>query len=196
MPDLLSSPSISSVSFPEVVIPSDEYVLFQPYSYSLPSEVVQIARDCVVGFSGDYFLFQYDSDEYVLILTDLLESAEGAFNCEGFQFYDIQYVENVQTVSHDISGNLVGFEEGASAQHFSGDYEVSEALPSYFRLYHDEYDDVSLHVSTADHAIIYASLSGYASLHDSSSYFGSATVMLLSGFAVFYLIHSIFNKVK
>lgn len=184
------------VQFPSWVGSQFEYTLIYPYSYTLPGEVLQIARDCVSGYSGDYFLFQYDADEYVLVLSDSLEQAESAFNCESFSAYDIQYVENTVTVQRSISGNLVGFEDGAAAEHFSGSFDAVEQRPSFYRLFYDTFEDTELHVSTADHAILYASVNGYASLHDASSHYGFATVVILSGMVMFYLINSIFRKVR
>lgn len=187
---------IVSVQFPDWVIDQDEYVLYRPYSYVLPSEVVQIARDCAAGYASDYFLFQYDADEWVLVLTDALTVGESSFDCEGFSAYDIQYVDRSHIVTRDISGNLIGVEAGAAAEHFSGDYEVSEARPAFCRLFYETFEENELHVSTSEHAILYASVKGYASLYDSSSYYSFATVILLSGICMFYLINSIFKKVK
>lgn len=187
---------IVSVQFPDWVLDQDDYVLVRPYSYVLPSEVVQIARDCVAGYAGDYFLFQFDADEWVIILSDALTVGASSFDCEGFDAYVIQYVQNTVTVQNDISGNLVGFEEGAAAEHFSGSYEVTESCPSFYRLFYDEFEEKELHVSTAEHAIIYASVKGYASLHDASAHYDFASVLLLSGMIVFYFINSIFGKVK
>jgi len=192
----VSGSQIVDVQFPALIISQEEYVLQRPYSYTLPFEVVQIAKDCVAGYSGEYFLFQYDLDEYVLVLSDALTVGASAFDCDGFSVYVIQYVQNSATVQNDISGNLVGFEEGAAAEHFSGSYEVTEARSSFYRLFYDEFEEKELHVSTAEHAIIYASVKGYASLHDASAHYDFATVLLLSGMIVFYFMNSIFKKVK
>lgn len=197
--DVLSVASvaqITGVDFPSWVGSLLDYPLRRPYSYVMPSEVVQIAKDCVAGYSGEYFLFQYDADEWVLVLPDSLTVGESVLDCDGFSAYDIQYVQNSATVQNDISGNLVGFEEGAAAEHFSGSYEVTEARPSFYRLYYDEFEESELHVSTSEHAIIYASVKGYASLHDASAHYDFASVLLLSGMIVFYFINSIFKKVK
>ena len=78
-------------------------------------------------------------------------------------------------------------EAGAAAEHFSGDYEVSEARPSYYRLFYDTFEESELHVSTFEHAILYSSVKGYASLHDSSSHYNFVTVLLLSGCLCFCL---------
>lgn len=190
------------VNFPAILIVS-ELLPVVPVAGALPGEAVQLARDLVAGYSGDYLFFQYDEDEYTLILSDAItETAEG-YTCDGFQWFDIHVMQNVETSyrnnSGTLSGTIVGVEGGVAAESFSGQingsYEVQTVKPASIELHHDSFED-SLTVTNTNHAVIYSGFAGTPSLVDGAQKYGFMVSALISASIAFFFVHSLFKRVR
>lgn len=107
----------------------------------MDSQAVQIARDFLAGYTGEYYFFQYsrysalNPDEYILITgTDFSIDDESGDLVTGDQFtvFDITRTFDISTVNHNypitgtITGELVGTDPAVVNESFSGSMEVPE----------------------------------------------------------------------
>lgn len=194
----------TSINFPDILTAIEvEGVQVIPLAGTLPAEAVQLARDLVAGYSGDYLFFQLDEDEYTLILSDSLTVTESGYSCDSCEWYDIHVTEHVQTAyrsnTGSLSGSIVGVEGGVAVEEFSGSfsgsYEVQEVRPSTYALHHASHDSY-LGVNNRDHAVIYSSFDGTPSLVDGAQKYGFMVSALMCACIAFYFINSLFKRVR
>lgn len=195
----------TSINFPGTAVDSVYSVSLSAGSF--PVEAVQLARDLVAGYSGDYLFFQYDEDEFTLILSDSIQTVDVlgnvGYHCDAFEAYSIHVTEHVQTAyrsnTGSLSGSIVGVEGGVAVEEFSGSfsgsYEVQEVSPSTYALYHDSFEH-ELDVSNSAHAVIYSSFDGTPSLVDGAQKYGFMVSALMCGCIVFYFINSLLKRVR
>lgn len=195
----------TSINFPGTVVDSVYSVSLSAGSFS--AEAVQLARDLVAGYSGDYLFFQYDEDEYTLILSDSFQIVDVlgniGYHCDEFEVYDIHVTEHTEIVSRSqtgtLTGTLVGVEAGVAVEDFTGSYngtyQVKDVSPSIYALYHDSFE-YGLDISNSAHAVIYSSFDGTPSLVDGSQKYGFMISALIVGCIVFYFINSLMKLVR
>lgn len=172
---------------------------------------VQIARDFLQGYSGDYVFFQYSqsgalsADEYILITgTDISIDDESGYivTGENFTVFDITALSSVfiTTNTDSFSGSVVGVEGGAVVENFSGSYTRNDS---------DTVQQWLTQVYTVDHAIsivndgisgadylVYSSLENHPHLIQGvENYAFLQTVLLLAGIC-FAVVHGIFKHVS
>lgn len=169
--------------------------LYIPASAGVSSDIIQIARDCVAGYSGDYVLFSYSDSETVLVLSDSMIFENGTFSADTFTAYDIVSENQYQSVVRSVSGRLVSVGTNPEISDFTGSVDDERVLDTVYTLYYDSFDS-AISISNSNHAVVYSSFDGFAHLQDTSSYFLYYISFILSLFGVSCLIWSIFKKVK
>ena len=77
------------------------------------SGIISIARDYLQGYTGEYFFFQFDSDDYYLILSD-----DCSYNITTFSANSgtvVKITRSVSTVPHTSQLPFSGSENGTVA---------------------------------------------------------------------------------
>lgn len=94
------------------------------------SGALEVARDCLQGYSGDYFMFQYSDTVYLLVLCedDYSYSTTGYFTASNPVVIQIEAVTNTSVKSHTVSGTF----SGSVYDRFSGSYYTDETETAYF----------------------------------------------------------------
>lgn len=172
---------------------------------------VQIARDFLQGYSGDYVFFQYSqagvltADEYILITgTDLSIDDETGYMITGesFTVFDITALSDVRALTHSdsFSGSVVGVEGGAVAENFSGSYtrNDSETVKQWLTQVYFVDHSVSIvnpGVSGADY-LIYSSLENCPKLISGVENYAFLQTIILLAAVCFGVVHCVFKHVS
>lgn len=168
-------------------------------------DVVALAKDIVSDTFGDYVLLQYDLDEYLLIITGSITDNTGRYEVGDCEVYDLY----VQTLTPEqMGGTFVNAEKGVISGHISGvdtgggvssedftatmNYYPNRTFVQMYRLDTSALD--YLYFMNNSNCIIYASMPGYAKLHDSQTYYSYFLSCLLVGCILFGLFRSIFKR--
>lgn len=157
----------------------------------MDARAVDIARDFLAGYTGDYFFFQlsqYDglvSTEYILITgTDFEIDDETGYIVTGDDFTVFDITEAItphsQVETYPITGQIIGIENGVAIQDFDGSMQ---------RTVHTTESKWITQVYTVDHSVSFdvsASSSGGQMLTYSS--FGQNPRLISGGESyAFYL---------
>ena len=172
---------------------------------------VQIARDFLQGYSGDYVFFQYSqagvltADEYILITgTDLSIDDETGYltTGESFTVFDITALSDVRVLTHSdsFSGSVVGVEGGAVVENFSGSYtrNDSETVKQWLTQVYTVDHSVSIvnpGVSGADY-LIYSSMENYPKLILGVENYAFLQTIIILAVVCFGVVHGIFKHVS
>lgn len=195
-----------SVDFPALVeeLTGENYLSVTPQPCLLPSPVVSVCKDIVSSYSGDYILFQFDSDEFILLLSNSFERVDGFsyISTSDFAVYDIVVSNNSQTVtkysSGSLSGTIYGIDSGVDIEQFNGSavfvYDELQYQPDTYALYYDMVHDKQIMLFNSDNGIIYSSFDGFAKLQDGATYYGYFLCVFAAGAMVFGLIHALFKR--
>lgn len=195
-----------TVSFPSRVedITGSDYLAVTPQPAALPLPVITLCKDIVSGYTGDYVLFQFQENEYVLMLSDSFEMVDGFsyISSSDFTAYDIVVQSHMQTVtkytSGTLSGSVVGVGDGATVQEWSGSalftYEDTVNQPDTYALYYDIFQDKQVMLFNSDNGIIYSSFDGFAKLQDGASHYGFLLCVCAAGVIMFGLVHALFKR--
>lgn len=191
------------VDFQPAVISSVDGLMCLPAPITFHFSAVSAARDCLSTYSGDYVFFQYDDDEYILILSDnWTESSTGLLSCEGFQAYDIVVTENYKSFdkvsSGTVSGDLVGVDAGASVQHFGGSvafpYSFDLLVSDSVSLYYENFEHYTLSISNTNNGVLYSSFDGFAKLQNTETHYLYLLCAVAVGAIMFGLVHALFKR--
>lgn len=170
---------------------------FHVSMYTYDQIVLDMARDYVKGHLEDYYFCQYDDDEYILILSDDLQSPENtdcsAADCQVIVFWRN---DSVATSSSSVSMSGTITEAGASPSvdsvSLSGSVSdtvvssVYQALPLTVN---------SLHIYNSEW-VVYSSVSPVTGkLVEGVNYYAFAGFCLALGIIAFNLIDRIFKRV-
>lgn len=178
-------------------VTSSTLTSFHVSMYTYDPVVIDMARDYVKGHLEDYYFFQYDEDEYVLILSDDLQSPENtdcsAADCRVIVFYRI---DSVSTSSSSVSMSGTITEAGAtpSVDSVSLSGSVSDTVVS--SVYQALSISVnSLHIYNSEW-VVYSSVSPVTGkLVEGVNYYAFAGFCLALGIIAFNLIDRIFKRV-
>ena len=160
------------------------------------SFAVDIAKDIVASNNKDYYFFQYDDDEYVLVFSDDASTENGfdfsAHNCTAIILYrtDTTFTEN-RSLLLDGTSTEVGATPNVQNITLSGTYadaSVQSAWQMYFVL-------GDMHVYNSEY-MVYSSVSGYMpKLKEGVDYYVYAGLFLALSVIVFRLLDRIFGRV-
>lgn len=174
---------------------------------TMDAGAVQIARDLLSGYSGQYLFYQESSTEYILALTEGLHMESDAYVFDSCDWYDIKVTYSSHTVAVQESGSASGSASGGYAGYpsagqysgsysgnYSGSFSLQAADPPVYQvqLYHDD-DGVT--VVNPSHYLLFGSLDGMPSLIEGGVKHAYLTNLLLCGCICFVLISRIFRHV-
>jgi|GEM_PF-3660985 len=145
-------------------------IAYVPYSGSISGTPLQLARDFLSDWYGDYLFFRFSDVDYVLILPD--SSAQ----------------VTVTDSSYVVDGNFSVFEieQVSGVTGYSG--------TTYSTLYYTP-SISSLTILNSNHLLMYSNAEGYAKLQEGGVYFEYAQTCILCGAIVFCLLGRIFKRV-
>lgn len=162
------------------------------------ADLVQLARDALNGYSGDYYFFQYTDTEFVLLMSDDMEYTDGTLTVNEFSAIDFVYDEQLNTVSYSESGSVNGSAWGTpGGMQYNGSYNGSLYVPVADRTYYQWFysSDQTLTVSNAGHYLTYGSFEGLPHLREGIENYAWMQTALIIGICVFCLADRIFRRV-
>lgn len=158
--------------------------------------VFSMARDTVKGHLDDYYFFQYDEDEYVLIFSDDMQVDDNGMSCGLCHVVVYQRLDIPITESDSISltGDIT--EVGATPSVDTVSLTGSVSSSGYEHKYKTfEFGMPSIHVYQQGYCY-YSSVGEYApKLVEGVSYYAFAAFVLAAGIIGFNLIDRIFKRV-
>ena len=146
--------------------------------------VIQIMRDRLSGFQGDYYFFQVDLDTYVL-LTDFEDLSVSGYtvSASSVNVYEVDL-----SLGNDYSlGKFSG--SGSDVGAFSG------SLTNNIYLYSFSYTLHNISIQNDLDVMSYSSFDNSAHLREGSDYYAFAEIFLLCIVCVFVLCDLIFRRV-
>lgn len=141
------------------------------YFGTISSTYSQYARDYLAGYSGEYYFFRYDENEYVLLLFDdydLITSSVG---------WSVS-VESPEVVVFDRVQQADGYQTYTAYRQTSASYEGSFT------------------VNNSSGIVSYASFDDFPHLIEGSVYYDYAQTALICSVIVFCLIDRIFKHIR
>lgn len=152
---------------------------------------VQIARDFLQGYSGEYFFFQYSPTTYVLLYDfDNAVKLPTSFSCNSASVFEINVSTGLPLVNtvYSINGTLVGTEEqvlSATAQ--------NSKYTNLYKSYSYAYDSpISI---TLNDYVSYSSYPGSPHLIQGVENYAFFAVCLFVGFCIFRLCDRLFRRI-
>lgn len=136
------------------------------YTGTFSSTAVQLARDSLAGFTGDYLFIQDDQNHYILLLSDDLTISGFTFTALDAQAVVIEYVPS--------------------------SYPSSDPAHYTYQVY-SGYGDAVYTCSSSD--LCYSSVGSYPRLIEGGVYYEAFQSYLLVACCVFVLIDRIFRRV-
>ena len=160
------------------------------------SSVIDLARDSVKGHLEDYYFFQYDEDEYVLIFSDSMQVDENGMSCQLCRVVVFQRLDIPDSVSSSLalSGDIteVGATPSVDTVSLSGSVDSVTYTHSWKSF---EFGMPSIHVYQRGY-VYYSSVGEYApKLNESGDYFAFAGFALAVGVIAFKLLDRVFRRV-
>lgn len=162
-------------------------------------DVVQLARDALEAFTGDYFFFQYTDTEYVLLMSDNMTYSDGTLTAEGFDAIIFVYDEQVNTQSWTSSGSQSGSAWGnQGGMQYNGSYSGSVYVPVADRTYYQWLysSEDTLTVTNTNHYLTYGSAENLPHLRKGIENYAWMQTALFIGFCIFCLADRIFRRVS
>ena len=176
------------------------------------SGAIEIAKNLISDYTGDYFLFSLDSTRSLLVMceadtyTFIADTLYLDFSETDFYIIEATLTTHTVTVNHsgsvsgNSSGNFYGYNNsGAYSGGYSGDYigsfdlEVSD--PVNYQLYY-YYDSDGFEIQLEDNQLCFSSLDGYPHLHEGVYYLAYYQIALLTCCCFFVLFGRIFAHVR
>lgn len=159
---------------------------------------LSLARDTVKGHLEEYYFFQYDDDEYVLLLSDDMQAFNGT-DCSASGVVAVVFWRQDVSVPRSESISLQGTitEVGATPSVddvlLSGSVSAPDDVTSTWSIYQVSVD--SLHVYNSSY-ICYSSVGEYQpKLVEGVSYYAFAGFVLALGVIGFGLVDRIFRRI-
>ena len=164
-------------------------------TFTYDETVFTMAHDLVKGHLEDYYFFQYDDDEYVLIFSNEMQVDSNAMSCGYCHVVVYQRLDIPDTVSDSV--NLTGdiTEVGASPSVDSISLTGSVSSMQYTHKYKVfDFSMPSIHVYQNGYAY-YSSVGDYApKLVEGVSYYAFAAFVLCFLVIAFRLTDRIFRR--
>lgn len=170
---------------------------------------LQIAKDFVSGYFGEYLFFQYSQDDYVLIYdTDIsIDETTGNFiTGDSFKVFEIGLYETSSPVVHNdtFSASVVDIGSNTGIQSITGDIvrNDSETVQQWLTYRYTVDNSIEIqHSAPIGSAagveyVVYSSIGDNPRLIDSAALAGFFSSFVLSLIGVSFLIFSIFKRVK
>lgn len=109
---------------------------------SYDSDCIQIAKDILQGCYRDYYFFQYDDDDYCVLVADKLEFSSGGCSGEDVTVYQFTKIAESESVPYSIqipfNGQYAGV-DGAGGVNGSSIYNYVEAVENVSFKYLEPY---------------------------------------------------------
>lgn len=160
---------------------------------------LELAKDCIKGHLEDYYFFQYDDDEYVLLLSYDMQAYDSSNDCSAYDVTAIVFWRDDVSVPVSRSVSLQGTitEVGATPSVddvlLSGSVSDDPAISSTWHVSNFSVD--SLHVYNTSY-ICYSSVGDYyPKITEGVSYYAYAAFVLCFGVIAFKLVDRIFRRV-
>lgn len=168
----------------------------------LDDTALDIARQFLAGYTGEYYFFQSDTYFYVLITGDLEYYPDsGSVVCSESTVYTIQADifnesddENLYTRYIDISGTLVGTETSTFSA--SGDLYEDPVMTCYYTntsYFEDTFTVVNTAISGYGRYVTYGSFEGLPHLIEGADMYGFAQTFIMLVFFVYLLVQRVFS---
>ena len=171
----------------------------------LDSGAVQVARDLLAGYTGDYFFYQSAANSYNLVLAspDMIISGLNSLTQYVFDgdffYYEIDITPRSHTEQFPISvqggGAFSGpFNYGSHDGTYSGDFTVTvRDSPLYISQY--RYDEDGVTIDNYGY-VVFGSMEGLPHLVEGGIYYAYAEIALLVCIVLFGLVSRIFKHVS
>lgn len=166
-------------------------------TFEYDETVVQFARDCVKGSLKEYYFFQYDEDEYVLIQSDDCQYINN-FHFSSFQSHVTVFYkeESTFTTRDDISLNgtisQIGATPNVSDVILTGTVSDSDIITTW-KVY--TFEAESTHIYDDANYMTYSSFGELPKLCESGDYYAYTGILLAACCIVFGIVDRIFSRV-
>lgn len=168
----------------------------------LDDTALDIARQFLAGYTGEYYFFQTTNNFYILITGDLEYYPDsGSVVCSDSTVYTIQSEvfsesddEGLYTKYIDISGTLVGTETSTFSA--SGNLNEDPVMTCYYTTsgyFEDTFTVVNTVISGYGRYVTYGSFEGLPHLVEGADMYGFAQTFLMLVFFAYLLVQRIFS---
>ena len=160
-------------------------------------EAIDIARDCVKGSLEHYYFFQFDSDEYVLIMADDIQTIDNsfhfsAFDCTVYVFYkEVTTVNNKNNIKLDGTIGSIGTNTSVEDVLLAG--TVDNKIDTVTWQIHT-FPSETAHIYNTDY-LAYGDYGNLPRLVEGVSYYAYAAFALCLGIIGFRLLDRIFRRI-
>lgn len=163
--------------------------------------LIDAVKGCLEGETDDYFFFQYDSDDYCLVISDDCAYDNGIFSASFghvIRFHkrvvDRSYDHSV-AISGQNSGQFAGPSNGGGySGGFSGSF--SQRVYNFETIYYlESFDASNVLVRNTDQYLTYGSFAGLPRLIEGVQNYAYFQVFLIVGIVLFKLCDRIFRRV-
>lgn len=152
--------------------------------------VLDVARSCLEGYTGDYFFFQYSDSVYLLVLPsdDWTYVTTGFFAADNSTVIQIECITSSYTKSNTITGTLIGTE----VERFTGSYYTDHETKAY---YCTSFTASHIEVTNDSQFLTYGSADNLPHLIEGVQNYAYLQTVLIIGVIVFNLFDRIFKRV-
>lgn len=123
---------------------------------SYDDDCIQIAKDILQGCYRDYYFFQYDDDDYCVLVADKLNFSDGGCYGEDVTVYQFTKIVENESVSHSIqipfNGQYAGV-DGAGGVNGSSAFTYVETVENVSFKYLEPYTVNSATVINSDYLV-------------------------------------------
>lgn len=158
---------------------------------------LDIARDFLEGYTGEYYFFQRDLDTFLLLYDaedpQWVSSPFAGFNCSSCNVFQIdRVVSDINDIRDSISGTMYEIGTDTAIQRFSGNYTHRDLTYAYKTAVFSVHN---VSVSNPDDFLVFSSADDYPHLIEGVQNYAFAGFMLAVGVIVFRLADKLFRRV-
>lgn len=166
-------------------------------------ECVEIARSYLEGYTEDYFFFQYDDDDYCLILSDNGYMSGDSYIADNATVYQIRVASVVHHNEIPFTGNVSGSYNGVvgptpSAGSFNSSSITGRSVYDTveYNYFVDSYTSSTVLIANPSDFLCFSNLEGKPHLIEGVQNYAYAGFFLASCVCVFGLIDRVFSRVS
>lgn len=171
---------------------------FHISTYTPNDLVLQLARDYVKGHHEDYYFFQFDEDEYVLVFSEHMDSPMltdcSATDCSCIVFKVVTSdITEHEAITLDGTISEVGTNPSVDTVNITGTVGTTQTV-TYIEQYYVL--SSSLHIYNSEY-VAYGSISPQlGKLNEGVEYYAFANMVLSACCILFVLVDRIFSRIS
>lgn len=166
-------------------------------------DCVQIAQSYLEGYTGDYFFFQYDDDDYCLILSDDGHMSGDSYIATNATVHQIRVASVTFHNEVPFRGSTTGSYNGGSAGGPAAGSFTSTSLSGTstydtvdYNYFVESYTQSSVLIANPDDFLCFSNLEGKPHLIEGVQNYAYAAFLLAAGVCLFGFADRVYSRVS